>query len=48
MVYLENICSLTDFQRHAKAHIQRLKATGRPQVRTVNGKAAGLPYQVIV
>ena len=39
MIHLEDIHSLTDFQRNAKEHIQRLKATGRPAVLTVNGKA---------
>jgi PHD/YefM family antitoxin component YafN of YafNO toxin-antitoxin module len=31
--------SLTEFQRHAKRHITRLKRTGKPQVLTVNGQA---------
>ena len=39
MVHVEDIYSLTDFQRHAKEHIERLKQTGRPDVLTVNGKA---------
>ena len=39
MVHLEDIHSLTDFQRNTKEHIQRLKETGRPEVLTVNGKA---------
>ena len=39
MIHLEDIHSLTDFQRHAKEHIERLKETGRPAVLTVNGKA---------
>jgi len=30
---------LTDFQRNTKAHLKRLKATGRPEVLTVNGRA---------
>ena len=30
---------LTDFLRNAKAHIARLKETGRPEVLTVNGRA---------
>ena len=38
-INLDNIHSLTDFQRNAKAHIRRLKKTGRPQVLTVNGQA---------
>ena len=39
MIALEDIRSLTDFQRNAKAHLKRLKSTGRPGVLTVNGKA---------
>ena len=39
MIHVEDIHSLTDFQRHAKEHIERLKETGRPEVLTVNGKA---------
>ena len=30
---------LTDFQRNAKAHLARLKRSGRPELLTVNGKA---------
>jgi hypothetical protein len=36
---LEKIHSLTEFQRHTKEHIERLKQTGRPEVLTVNGRA---------
>jgi PHD/YefM family antitoxin component YafN of YafNO toxin-antitoxin module len=36
---LEDIYSLTDFQRHAKDHLARLKETGRPEVLTINGRA---------
>jgi PHD/YefM family antitoxin component YafN of YafNO toxin-antitoxin module len=36
---MEDIRSLTDFQRNTKAHLKRLKTTGRPEVLTVNGKA---------
>jgi hypothetical protein len=39
MIALEDIRSLTDFQRNTKAHLKRLKITGRPEVLTVNGKA---------
>ena len=39
MVKLEDIHSLSDFQRNTKAHILRLKETGQPAVLTVNGKA---------
>jgi prevent-host-death family protein len=39
MVQPSEIFSLSDFQRHTKAHIRRLKRTGRPQVLTVNGRA---------
>ena len=39
MIHLDDIRSLTDFQRKTKAHITRLKKSGRPEVLTVNGKA---------
>ena len=39
MIDLNNIHSLTDFQRNTKEHVERLKETGNPQVLTVNGKA---------
>jgi PHD/YefM family antitoxin component YafN of YafNO toxin-antitoxin module len=39
MISVQDIRSLTDFQRHTKSHIKRLKATGRPAVLTVNGRA---------
>ena len=39
MFHAEDISSLTDFQRNTKAHLRRLKKTGRPEVLTVNGKA---------
>ncbi len=39
MIALEDIRSLTDFQRNTKAHLRRLKSTGRPEVLTINGKA---------
>lgn len=39
MITIGDIRSLTDFQRNTKTHLQRLKATGRPEVLTVNGKA---------
>jgi hypothetical protein len=39
MIDLEDIQSLTDFQRHTKRQIQKLKRSGRPQVLTVNGRA---------
>jgi hypothetical protein len=39
MIALEDIRSLTDFQRNTKAHLRRLKSSGRPEVLTVNGKA---------
>lgn len=34
------IRSLTEFQRNAKAFVARLQRSGRPEVLTVNGKAA--------
>jgi hypothetical protein len=39
MIALQDIRSLTDFQRHTKTHLKRLKSTGRPAVLTVNGRA---------
>lgn len=39
MIDLNEIHPLTDFQRNTKAHLKRLKATGRPEVLTVNGRA---------
>ena len=39
MIDLKEIHSLTEFQRNTKAHVERLKATGQPQVLTVNGRA---------
>jgi hypothetical protein len=39
MIRPEDIGSLTDFARNTKAHLQRLKRTGRPELLTVNGKA---------
>jgi len=37
---LDDIYSLTEFQRDAKTHIKHLKKSGRPAVLTINGKAA--------
>ena len=39
MIALQEIRSLTDFQRNTKAHLRRLKSSGRPVVLTVNGRA---------
>jgi len=39
MISLQDIRSLTDFQRNTKAHLRRLKNTGRPSILTVNGRA---------
>ena len=39
MVKPEDIGSLTDFNRNTKAHLKRLRRTGRPELLTVNGKA---------
>ena len=35
----QDIRSLTDFARNARAHLDRLRRTGRPELLTVNGKA---------
>ncbi len=39
MFAMQDIRSLTDFQRNTKAHLRRLKSTGRPVILTVNGRA---------
>lgn len=39
MIALQDIRSLKGFQRNTKSQLKRLKATGRPKVLTVNGKA---------
>jgi hypothetical protein len=39
MIKPEDIGSLTDFARNTKAHLRRLKRTGRAELLTVNGKA---------
>ncbi len=39
MVHLRDIHPLTAFLRDHKSHIERLAATGRPEVLTVNGRA---------
>jgi prevent-host-death family protein len=39
MIRPEDIGSLTDFARNTKAHLKRLRRTGRPELLTVNGKA---------
>jgi prevent-host-death family protein len=39
MVRIDDIRSLTEFQRNTREHIKRLKRTGRPEILTVNGQA---------
>lgn len=39
MIDLNDIRSLSEFQRNSKSHIQRLRKTGKPSVLTVNGRA---------
>ena len=39
MVRVDQIRSLSDFQRNTRKHIKRLKQTGQPEVLTVNGQA---------
>ena len=39
MIRPEDIGSLTDFARNTRAHLGRLRRTGRPELLTVNGKA---------
>lgn len=38
MIDIQDICSLTDFQRNAKKYARQMSKTGRPLVLTVNGK----------
>jgi prevent-host-death family protein len=42
MIAIEDIYSLTDFQRDAKRQLASANRTGRPKVLTVNGKAQGV------
>lgn len=39
MINLKDIHSLSEFQRNARAHVEHLKKTGRPEVLTVRGQA---------
>ena len=39
MIRPEDIGSLADFSRNTRAHLKRLRRTGRPELLTVNGKA---------
>ena len=39
MIDLASIHPLSDFQRNTRAHIRRLKRSGKPAVLTVNGQA---------
>lgn len=39
MIKIEDIHSLSDFQRNTREHIEHLTATGRPSVLTVHGRA---------
>lgn len=39
MHHTQDTYSLTDFKQNAQQHLERLRATGRPEVLTVNGKA---------
>lgn len=39
MIDLNQVRSLTDFQRNARKHVTRLRQTGKPEVLTVNGRA---------
>ena len=53
MIRPEDIGSLTDFARNTKAHLKKLKRTGRPELLTVNGKAevvvqSASAYQLLI
>jgi len=39
MLNLDDIYSLTDFQRNTREHVARLRESRRPAVLTVNGRA---------
>lgn len=39
MINLKDIHSLSEFQRNARAHLEHLRRTGRPEVLTVHGRA---------
>jgi hypothetical protein len=39
MIDLRDIHSLSDFQPKPREHVERLRATGRPEVLTVHGQA---------
>jgi len=39
MFRTDSIYSLTDFQRNARTHLDRLKQSGQPEILTVNGQA---------
>ncbi|HEU4559638.1 MAG TPA: type II toxin-antitoxin system Phd/YefM family antitoxin [Longimicrobium sp.] len=39
MLKLEDIYSLTDFQRNTREHVRRLQESRRPTLLTVNGRA---------
>jgi PHD/YefM family antitoxin component YafN of YafNO toxin-antitoxin module len=39
VISLRDIHSLSEFQRNARAHVEHLRRTGRPEVLTVHGEA---------
>jgi prevent-host-death family protein len=39
VIKLQNNIALSDFQRHTREYIRRMKRTGAPQVLTINAKA---------
>jgi hypothetical protein len=39
MLDITDTHSLTDFNRNSREHVERLKASGKPEILTVNGKA---------
>lgn len=53
MFRTDSIYSLTDFQRNARVHLDRLKKSGQPEILTVNGQAEivvqdAVAYQAMV
>lgn len=46
MIDPQDIHSLSDFQRNTKAHLKRIKRSGKPTVLTVNGRASVIMLDV--
>jgi predicted transcriptional regulator len=40
MYHVQDIHSLTEFHRNTKRHLKMLRRSGRPEILTINGRAA--------